>query len=67
MSELERQHRLALAKPESARSRYERAVLQLADKLTRFGTLVESYRTPAISTEREKLLPSLQEVQATIA
>ncbi len=64
--ELQKQVNLAAAQPEGQRSRYQQAVLDLANKLSRYATLVKSFRSPAISSERDQMVASLQQVQADI-
>jgi ABC-type transport system involved in cytochrome c biogenesis permease subunit len=65
-AELQKQINLAAAEPEHQRSRFQQAVLELAGKLSRYATLVKSFRTPAISTKREEFVESLKQVQADI-
>jgi ABC-type transport system involved in cytochrome c biogenesis permease subunit len=64
--EVEKQIQLASAVPEAERSRFQRAAIALADNLSRYAALVKSFRTPAISTDRDQLAASLQQVQADI-
>lgn len=64
--ELRKQIDLAAAQPEEQRSRYQKAVLDLASKLSRYATIVKSFRSPAIAMERENFLASLQTVQSDI-
>ncbi len=64
--ELDKQISLAVAQPEEQRTRFQRAVLDLASKLNRYATLVKSFRSPAISTKRDEFMTSLQQVQADI-
>ncbi len=64
--ELQKQIQLAAAQPDGQRSHIQQAVIELADKLTRYATLVKSFRSLAISTEPENVLTSLQQVQADI-
>jgi ABC-type transport system involved in cytochrome c biogenesis permease subunit len=64
--EVERQIQLAVAQPEEQRSRFQHSALELADKLTRYTTLVRSFRKPAISTDRDRMAESLKQVESDI-
>lgn len=64
--ELKKQIDLAAAQPQEQRSRFQKATLDLAANLNRYATLVKSFRTPAISTDREQFAASLQQVQQDI-
>lgn len=65
-SELKKQIDLAAAQSEDQRSRFQQDTLKLAANLNRYATLVKSFRTPAISTDREQFAASLQQVQQDI-
>lgn len=64
--ELKKQIDLAAAQPEDQRSRFQQAALELAGNLSRYATLVKSFRTPPISADREQFAASLQQAQVEI-
>jgi ABC-type transport system involved in cytochrome c biogenesis permease subunit len=64
--ELQKQIALANDQPKDRRSIYQQAVLRLAGKLELYGTLMESFRPPDISADRDKMAVSLQRVQQQI-
>lgn len=65
-TEFKKQIDLAAAQPEEQRSRFQKAAIDLATNLNRYATLVKSFRTPAISTDRAQFEASLQQVQQDI-
>jgi ABC-type transport system involved in cytochrome c biogenesis permease subunit len=67
LDELDKQVHLAAQQPESEQSPYQKAVLLLARNLHLYAMLVESFRPPEISTDKDQLADSLQKVQQTIA
>jgi ABC-type transport system involved in cytochrome c biogenesis permease subunit len=66
LDELDKQIKLSSERPEDSQSHYDKAVLSLAKKLHIYGTLIQSFRPPELSTDRDKLAESLQAVQQQI-
>ena len=66
LAELDKQVNLSNEKSEESQSHYDKAVLSLAKKLHIYGTLMQSFRPPELSTDRDELAESLQDVQQQI-
>jgi ABC-type transport system involved in cytochrome c biogenesis permease subunit len=67
LDEFFKQFDLARNQPDRERTVYQRAVVTFGDKLDIYAGVVESFRPPELSTDKDKLAASLQGVQQAIA
>ena len=66
LDELQKQIALADSQPEGKRSLYQNEVLRLAKKLNSYAMLIQSFRSPELPTDRDKLAENIPQVQLAI-
>jgi ABC-type transport system involved in cytochrome c biogenesis permease subunit len=66
LDELQKQIELADAQPEAKRSLYQNEVLRLATKMNAYAMLIQSFRSPELPTDRDKLAENISQIQLAI-